>query len=57
MVLGWGGCLWAASEKPDVAIGAADISKRFSRQWNKWLQVEKTMSSWLCQVRIPKNWM
>lgn len=57
MVLGWGGCLWAASKKPDVAIGAADISKRFSRQWNKWLQVEKTMSSWLCQVRIPKNWM
>lgn len=57
MVLGWGGCLWAASKKPGGAIGAADISEKFSRQWSKLLQVEKTMSSWLCQVRIPKNWM
>lgn len=46
-----------ASKKPDVATGAAKLSKKFSRQWNKWLHVEETMSSWLCQVRIPKNLM
>lgn len=40
-----------ASKKPDVATGAAKLSKKFSRQWNKWLHVEETVFLWLCQLK------